>query len=109
MIQVFRRLSPARKISSSLILVLAFIANSEIVLAQAAKNEAITCYKDVIKEPLTFYGNPGDLFTLYDGSTWKVASGGPYEYVPVRYKDVLICPAVGKLLIGNRALSITKT
>ena len=97
------------KVSSSIIFSLAFISNPEIVLAQAAKSEPITCYKDVIKDPLTFYGNPSDVFTLYDGSTWKVASGGPYEYVPVRYKDVLICPAVGKLLIGNRALSISKT
>jgi len=109
MIRVFSRLSPARKIASLLILVLAFTFNPDIVLAQAAKSEPITCYKDVIKDPLTFYGNPGDVFTLYDGSTWKVASGGSYEYVPVRYKDVLICPAVGKLLIGNRALSISKT
>ena len=97
------------KISSSIIFSLTFISKPEIILAKAAKSEAITCYKDVIKDPLTFYGNPGDVFTLYDGSTWKVASGGTYEYAPVRYKDVLICPAVGKLLIGNRALSISRT
>jgi hypothetical protein len=84
-----------------------FVCN--IVLAQSSKGEAVNCYKDVIKEPLTFYGNPGDSFTLYDNSTWKVASGGQYEYVPARYKDVMICPAVGKLMIGNRVLSITKS
>lgn len=102
------RFTLSMKIASSFLFALTFMANSEITLAQAAKSDAVTCYKDVIKEPLTFYGNSGDLFTLYDGSTWKVTSGGQYEYMPMRYKDVLICPAVGKLLIGNKALSITK-
>ena len=97
-----------RKSVASLVLSLGFTAQSQMALSQTSKGEAITCYKDVIKEPFTFYGNPGDVFTLYDNSTWKVASGGQYEYVPVRYKDVLICPAVGKLLIGNKALSISK-
>ena len=32
----------------------------------------------------------------------------PTEGDKVRYKDVLICPAVGKLVIGNKALSISK-
>jgi hypothetical protein len=91
-----------------LVLSLGFTAQSQMALSQTSKGEAITCYKDVIKEPFTFYGNPGDVFTLYDNSTWKVASGGQYEYVPVRYKDVLICPAAGKLVIGNKALSISK-
>jgi len=27
---------------------------------------AVTCYKSSIKEPLTFYGNPMDAFTLHD-------------------------------------------
>ena len=97
-----------RKSVASLVLSLGFTAQSQMALSQTSKGEAVTCYKNVIKQPFAFYGNPGDVFTLYDNSTWKVASGGQYEYVPVRYKDVLICPAVGKLLIGNKALSISK-
>jgi len=97
-----------RKSVALLVLFLAFMASSQVVISQTSKGEAVTCYKDVIKEPFTFYGNPGDVFTLYDNSTWKVATGGQYEYVPVRYKDVLICPTVGKLVIGNKALSISR-
>ena len=97
-----------RKSVTSLVLSLGFTAQSQMALSQTSKSEAITCYKDAIKEPFNFYGNPGDAFTLYENSTWKVASGGQYEYVPLRYKDVLICPVVGKLVIGNKALSISK-
>ncbi|MBU3577886.1 hypothetical protein [Polynucleobacter sp. UK-Kesae-W10] len=77
--------------------------------AQSAKGEGVTCYKEAIKEPSVFYGNAGDVFTLFDNTTWKVISGGQYEYVPSRYKDVLICPTVEKLIIGNRALAISKS
>ena len=97
-----------RKSVASLVLSLGFTAQSQMALSQTYKVEVVDCYKDAIKEPFTFYGNPGDAFTLYENSTWKVATGGQYEYIPVRYKDVLICPAAGKLVIGNKALSISK-
>ena len=84
-----------RKLIAFSILFLVFIAPSEMTLSQTVKSEGIVCYKDVIKDPLTFYGNPGDSFTLY-------------EYIPMRYKDVVICPTIGKLMIGNKALSISK-
>ncbi len=95
-------------IAYTLVCMVGLLAGVEGAFSQTFKGEPITCYKDVIKEPFTFYGNPGDSFTLYDNSTWKVASGGQYEYAPMRYKDVLICPAAGKLVIGNKALSISK-
>jgi hypothetical protein len=97
-----------RSFLSILIMPLALMVHMSSVIAQEGKGESIACYKDVIKEPYTFYGNPGDAFTLFGNSTWRVASGGQYEYVPMRYKDVLICPAIGKLIIGNKALSISK-
>lgn len=78
------------------------------VFAQNTKSDAVTCYKDVLKEPQSFYGNPGDTFTLYNNASWRVSSGGPYEYTPMRFKDVIICPSLEKLMIGNRALSISK-
>jgi hypothetical protein len=81
---------------------------STLVLAQSSQGDNILCYKSVIKEPLTFYGNPGDIFTLYDGSRWKVANGGPYEYIPARYRNVLICPSEQVLIVDKRALSVEK-
>jgi hypothetical protein len=97
-----------RKLIAFSILFLAFIVPSEMTFSQTVKREEILCYKDVIKDPLTFYGNPGDSFTLYDNTSWRVATGGQYEYIPMRYKDVVICPTIGKLMIGNKALSISK-
>lgn len=69
---------------------------------------AVTCYKTSIKEPLTFYGNPMDIFTLYDGTRWKVSSGGAYEYIPTRYRNVLICPSEELLVVDKRAMSVSR-
>ena len=49
-----------------------------------------------------------DTLTLYDGSKWKVVSGGPHEYVPMRIRNVLICPTEQVLIIDKRALSVEK-
>jgi hypothetical protein len=76
--------------------------------AQSPKEDSVLCYKSAIKEPLTFYGNPADIFTLYDGSKWKVANGGPYEYIPLRYRNVNICPTEQVLIIDKKALSVEK-
>ena len=97
-----------RKLIVFLISLVVMVAASKVTLSQTPKGEEILCYKDVIKDPLTFYGNPGDSFTLYDNSSWRVASGSQYEYIPMRYKDVVICPTIGKLMLGNKALSISK-
>jgi hypothetical protein len=76
--------------------------------AQPRKEGEISCYKTVIKEPLTFYGNSLDTFTLYDGTKWKVLNGGAYEYIPLRYRDAFICPTEGILVIDKKALSVGK-
>lgn len=81
---------------------------SELTLAQPSKGDDVLCFKSAIKEPLTFYGNPGDIFTLYDGSRYKVASSGSYEYIPLRYRNVLICPSEQLLILDKRALLIEK-
>ena len=73
-----------------------------------ASKDAVTCYKSSIKEPLTFYGNPMNTFTLYDGTRWKVSSGGAYEYIPVRYRNVLICPSEELLVIDKRAITVSR-
>jgi len=76
--------------------------------AQPLKEGEVLCYKSNIKDPLIFYGNSMDTFTLYDGSKWKVVSGGPHEYVPMRIRNVFICPTEQVLIIDKRALSVEK-
>lgn len=76
--------------------------------AQAPKEDAVLCYKSALKEPFTFYGNPMDSFTLYDNSKWRVSSGGSFEYVPLRYRNVLICPTEQILIIDKRVLFVEK-
>ena len=71
-----------------------------------AGNVPVVCYKSAIKEPLTFYGNSGDKFTLNDGSQWKILSKDTYEYIPYRYRDIVICPSLEKIIIGYRALTV---
>ena len=89
-------------------ILLVLLLMSTLALAQPSKEGSVLCYKSAIKEPIAFYGNPGDIFTLYDGSRWKVASAGPFEYVPARYRNVLICPSEQVLIVDKRALSVEK-
>jgi hypothetical protein len=91
-----------------LLISLGLLSLLTLTYAQSSKEDSVLCYKSVIKEPLTFYGNPTDIFMLYDGSRWKVANGGPYEYVPSRYRNVMICPTEQLLIIDKRALSVEK-
>ena len=77
-------------------------------IARESKANEIACYKSSIKEPASFYGNPMDTFTLYDDTKWKVSSSGAYEYTPTRYRNVLICPSEGLLVIDKRAISVSK-
>ena len=79
-----------------------------VVNAQSSKEKSITCHQVSIKEPLTLYGNPGDIFSLYDGSRWKVLAGTQYEYVPLPNKDGLICPEAEKFIIGSKVMRVSK-
>jgi len=81
--------------------------NSQGINREPAAN-AVTCYKSVIKEPLTFYGNPMDTFMLYDGTRWKVLNSGAYEYTPTRYRNILICPSEELLVLDKRVISVSK-
>jgi hypothetical protein len=51
----------------ALLISLGLLSLSTLAYAQSPKEESVLCYKSSIKEPLTFYGNPTDIFTLYDG------------------------------------------
>jgi len=93
--------------SGSLVLV-GLLSLSVLSFAQAPKEDVVLCYKSAVKEPLTFYGNPLDNFTLYDNSKWRVSSGDSFEYIPSRYRTVLICPTEQILIIDKRVLSVEK-
>ena len=90
------------------ILFIGTLVGGGLTQAFEASKDAVTCYKSSIKEPLTFYGNPMDTFTLYDGTRWKVSSSGAYEYIPTRYRNVLICPSEDLLVIDKRAISVSR-
>lgn len=77
-------------------------------IARESTANTVACYKSSIKEPLTFYGNPMDTFTLNDGTRWKVSNGGAYEYIPTRYRNALICPSEELLVIDKRAISVSR-
>jgi len=89
-------------------ILLVLLLMSTLALTQPSKEDSVLCYKSAIKEPIAFYGNPGDIITLYDGSRWKVASAGPFEYVPARYRNVLICPSEQVLIVDKRVLSVER-
>lgn len=93
---------------SSLLIACVLLFMPLVSSAEAPKEDAILCYKTAIKEPLTFYGNPLDSFTLYDNSKWKVSSGGTYEFIPLRYRNVLICPSEQMLIIDKKVLFVEK-
>ena len=79
-----------------------------VVNAQSSKEKSVACYQVSIKEPMAFYGNPGDVFSLYDSSRWKVLASTQYEYVPLPYKDGLLCPEVEKFIIGSKVMRVSK-
>ncbi len=33
---------------------------------------------------------------------------GCYEYIPYRYRDIVICPSLEKMISGDKALSIVE-
>lgn len=77
-------------------------------IARESTADAVACYKSSIKEPYSFYGNPMDTLMLNDGTRWRVYSSGAYEYIPSRYRNVLICPSEGLLVIDKRAISVSR-
>lgn len=77
-------------------------------LSRESTANAVICFKSYIKEPITFYGNPMEIFTLNDGTKWKVSSSGSYEYIPVRYRNVLICPSEDLLVVDKRAIPVLR-
>ena len=67
-------------------------------------SHAEACYGSTIKSPTPFMGNKGEVFTLEDGSVWKVRS--EYAYLHESYPSVTICPDSGRLAIKARSLSV---
>jgi hypothetical protein len=49
-------------------------------------------------------GNNDEIFKLADGSVWQVKY--EYEYMYDYYPSVIICPGLGKLIVGKKTLNI---
>jgi hypothetical protein len=49
-------------------------------------------------------GHNGEIFKLSDGSFWEVKA--EYEYLYEYRPSVIICPGLGKLIIGKKSLSV---
>lgn len=73
-------------------------------LLVSSVSHAEACYGSTIKSPTPFMGNKGEVFTLEDGSVWKVIS--EYAYLHESYPGVTICPDSGRLAIKARSLSV---
>jgi hypothetical protein len=86
-----------RRILKCLLVLLVALITSTKVLAQ-------DCYESSIITPAPFMGNNDEIFTLADGSIWQVKY--EYEYMYEYYPSVLICPGLGKLIVGQKTLNI---
>lgn len=62
------------------------------------------CYESSIVSPSPFMGNNGEIFKLADGSLWEVKY--EYEYLYEYYPSVVICPSRGRLIVGEKSLSV---
>lgn len=62
------------------------------------------CYESSILSPTPFMGNNGEVFRLADGSLWEVKY--EYEYLYEYYPDVIVCPARGRLVVGEKTLNV---
>lgn len=62
------------------------------------------CYESSISSPTPFMGNNDEIFRLTDGSLWQVKH--EYSYLYEYYPNVLICPSLGKVMVGSRSLNV---
>ena len=73
-------------------------------LLVASSAMADDCYKSTIVSPTPFTGNHGEVFSLDDGTLWKVKYEREnfQEYSP----NVIICPKRGDLEINGKKLNV---
>ena len=60
------------------------------------------CFDTSIKEPTPFMGKDGEIVKLDDGSFWRIENANENLYA--YYPSVIICPALEKLIIGEKTL-----
>jgi len=65
-----------------------------------------TCYRSSVMNPTPFMGNNGEIFSLSDGSLWKV--NYEYEYLYEYYPSVIVCPSTGQLLVRGKTLNVER-
>lgn len=64
------------------------------------------CYESSLMSPAPFMGNNGEVFKLADGSYWEVKY--EYEYMYEYYPSVVICPARGTMVVGEKTLNVSR-
>ena len=85
-------------------LLLVGVAFAFTFVAGIGTNYAWGCYSDYIQAPAPFMGNDGEVLKLGDGSIWQVKYA--YEYLYEYYPNVVICPGINKLIIGDVQIDV---
>lgn len=65
---------------------------------------AQSCFKTMISSPSPFMGQDGEVFKTTEGEIFKVI--GAYEYLYAYYPQVVICPSRGRLVVGDKTMSV---
>ncbi len=78
-----------------------------IILAMVSGNSfaATTCFSSSIKDPSPFMGMSDDIFTITDGTMYKVGIG-QYNYLYSYYPSVKICTD-GNMIIGSKTIPVS--
>lgn len=66
---------------------------------------AQTCYETTVLAPSPLLGNHGEVVKTADGALYEVV--GSYNYMYSYYPKAVVCPAIGKMLVGDKTLNVT--
>ena len=64
------------------------------------------CYKSSVTSPTPMMGNHDEVVELDDKTRWRMQH--EYEYLYEYYPDVLICPDLGLLFVGEKELDVVQ-
>jgi hypothetical protein len=61
------------------------------------------CYRWSITNPSPFMGNDGEVFTVSNGTIWRVS--GSYEYLYAYYPMAILCPQSGIVIVDGKNIN----
>lgn len=70
-----------------------------------AQAHAQACYQTSVLAPTPFLGNHGEVIKTADGALYEVV--GSYEYMYSYSPKAVVCPAIGKMIVGDKTLNVT--